>query len=156
MALKLSATAAMCNDGMWSKFFDTIFTLNPYKIVARIINDIDEKCISANKWPLLKKSNTHPNKAMNIPVVLVSVVWALKNKTPVRITKTGVKELSIPAMALSNFSSAIQNKKAGNKLPNVPDKNSSIKLDFGIVKIFFKVIGSNSMPAATILKAATW
>lgn len=93
---------------------------------------------------------------MRIPVVLFVVVLALKNTTPVIITKTGVREFNIPAIALSNFSSATQNKKAGNKLPNVPDKNSSNKFDFGIVKIFFMVIGSKRVPAATIRKAATW
>ena len=38
------------------------------------------------------------------------------------MTKIGVKEFRVPAKELSIFSSATQNKKAGNKLPKSPDR----------------------------------
>ncbi len=123
--------------------------------MASIINEVEAKFISTSKCPLLKNNNTQPKNAIRIPVVLFAVVLALKKSTPVMITKTGVKELRIPAIALSNFSSAMQNKNAGNKLPNVPDKNNNNKFDLGMVRMFLRVIGNNSTPAVTILKDAT-
>ena len=81
---------------------------------------------------------------------------ALKNNTPVMITKMGVRELSVPVKALSILSSAIQNKNAGNKLPNNPDKKTTINLSTGIWRIYFKAIGDKIIPEVTIRKDATW
>ena len=74
--------------------------------------------------------------------------------TPVIITKIGVRQFSVPAKELSIPSSAKQNKKAGNKLPSVPDKKTKKSLFRGISLIFFIVIGNNIKPAKTILKEA--
>ena len=68
----------------------------------------------------------------------------------------GVNEFNVPASPLSIFSSAMQNKKAGIKLPMLPDKNIKNNLSDGTLLIYFKVMGSNTSPAEKILSAATW
>ena len=75
---------------------------------------------------------------------------------PVIIAKIGVRQLSVPAKELSIPSSARQNKKAGNKLPSVPEMKTKKSLLRGIYLIFFTVIGNNIKPAKTILKEAIW
>ena len=71
---------------------------------------------------LLNKSNAQPTTAMIIPMILLADVFVLKNTAPLNMTKIGVKEFRVPAKELSIFSSATQNKKAGNKLPKSPDR----------------------------------
>ena len=73
---------------------------------------------------------------------------------PVIIAKIGVRQLSVPAKELSIPSSARQNKKAGNKLPSVPDKKTKKSLFLGIFLMFLTVMGNNIKPAKTILKEA--
>ncbi len=97
-----------------------------------------------------------PVNAISIPIILLLAILALKKITPVIITKTGVSALRVPARALSIFSSARQNKKAGNKLPRVPDKKTSKSFLAGIRLIYFTVIGNKIAPDDTIRKAATW
>lgn len=72
------------------------------------------------------------------------------------ITKIGVSEFSAPAKELSTPSSAKQNKKAGNKLPRVPDKITSASLFLGISLKKRIALGSSTKPEATIRMAATW
>ena len=94
--------------------------------------------------------------AMRIPVTFAVEVCALKNTTPVMITKTGVSVLSVPASALSIFPSAMQNKNAGIKLPILPDKKISKRFLGGIRPMYFMVVGNKINPDDTIRKAATW
>ena len=71
------------------------------------------------------------------------------------MTKTGVNEFNAPAIELSIPCSAMQNKYAGNKLPNVPDKKTGNNLLAGINLILFIAKGNKTKPEATILKDAT-
>lgn len=103
---------------------------------------------------MLNNNKTQPLKAIIIPVILLGAVLILKNNAPVIITKMGVSELSVPANALSIDSSAIQKRKAGIKLPNVPDKNTSQHFFQGIFLIALKATGDNIIPAEKILSAA--
>jgi hypothetical protein len=89
-----------------------------------------------------------------MPVILFTGVFILKNIAPVIITKMGVNELSVPASALSIPFSARQNKYAGNKLPSVPDKNTSHRFFSGIFFNEFTATGNNTMPDETILMDA--
>jgi hypothetical protein len=76
--------------------------------------------------------------------------------TPISNVNNGVKAFSIPANELSIFISAMQNKKAGKKLPIKPEQNTKAILLAGI---FLKAVvanGSNITPAVTIRSAATW
>lgn len=93
---------------------------------------------------------------MIIPVILLAEVFVLKNNTPVIITKTGVRQFRVAASELSIPSSAMQNKKEGNKLPKAPDINTIKILLAGICRIYFIVVGNSTKPADTIRKAATW
>ena len=68
----------------------------------------------------------------------------------------GVSELSVPVSELSIPSSAIQNKKAGNKLPSMPDKKTVSIFPEGIWRKDRTATGSKMIPAETILTAATW
>ena len=72
------------------------------------------------------------------------------------MAKIGVKELSVPARALSIRLSAIQNKKAGNKLPNAPDKKIMVSLFPGICLKCLIADGNKTIPENTIRSAATW
>ena len=71
------------------------------------------------------------------------------------MTKTGVNELRVPASELSIFSSAMQNKKPGIRLPMLPDKKTSSSFFGGISLIYFKVTGNKIKPDDTTLTAAT-
>ena len=68
----------------------------------------------------------------------------------------GVRELRTPASALSIPCSAIQNKYAGIRLPNVPDKKMNIILFRGICLKVFIATGNNTIPEEIIRKEATW
>lgn len=68
----------------------------------------------------------------------------------------GVSEFNVPASPLSIFFSAMQNKKAGIKLPMLPDKNITNSLFGGTLFMYFMVMGNNTSPAEKIRKAATW
>ena len=89
-----------------------------------------------------------------MPVILLGAALVLKNNAPVPITKMGVRELRVPASALSMDSSAVQKRKAGIKLPKVPDKKTSQRFRHGIFFIALTAIGDNTIPAETILTAA--
>jgi hypothetical protein len=52
--------------------------------------------------------------------------------TPISNVNNGVKAFSIPANELSIFISAMQNKKAGKKLPIKPEQNTKAILLAGI------------------------
>ena len=78
-----------------------------------------------------------------------------KVKAIIRV-KIGVKELSTPARALSNFNSAKQKRYAGTRLPRVPERNTRNTRDGGITKNAFIPYGANTSPAVTIRKEATW
>ena len=93
---------------------------------------------------------------MKIPIVLFLEIRFLKRTTPVIITKTGVRELSVAASALSIFSSAMQNKNAGIKLPRLPDKKTIDNFCNGILPIYLIVIGNNISPADKIRNEAIW
>lgn len=93
---------------------------------------------------------------MKIPIVLFLEIRFLKRITPVIITKTGVRELSVPASALSIFSSAMQNKNAGIKLPRLPDKKTIDNFCSGILPMYLIVIGNNISPADKIRNEAIW
>ena len=80
----------------------------------------------------------------------------LKKTNPVIITKTGVNELRVPANALSVFSSAIQNKKAGIRQPMLPDKKTSNIFFTGTSFRYFTATGNKITPDENTLKAATW
>ena len=62
----------------------------------------------------------------------------------------------MPANELSIFVSATQNKKAGKKLPSNPDARISISRAFGNFLICFNAVGSKTIPALNIRRAATW
>ena len=106
------------------------------------------------KLSLLSNNNILPVNAVIIPSILLADVLELKNKAPVIITKMGVRELRVPANALSMDSSAIQNRKAGIKLPNIPDKNTSQHFCQGIFLTALTATGNNTIPAEKILIAA--
>jgi hypothetical protein len=106
--------------------------------------------------PLENNNSTEPANAINIPTTLCDCILLLNNIAPVTIVKIGVRAFKAPASELSISSSAIQNKKDGSKLPNTPDKKINPILLRGILRICFTVTGSNIIPAATILKDATW
>ena len=91
-----------------------------------------------------------------MPVILWAGTLFLKKAAPVRITNTGVSELRVPANALSIFSSAIQNRKAGIKLPRLPDRKTIKSFLVGMLPIYFNVIGNKIIPADKTRKAATW
>lgn len=97
-----------------------------------------------------------PLKAISIPKILLEDVFVLKSNAPVIITNMGVKELRVPAKALSIPSSATQNKKAGNKLPKTPDIKISINLFRGIDLKCLIADGNSTIPEKTIRRAATW
>jgi len=59
-------------------------------------------------------------------------------------------------MPLSIFVSAIQNKKAGKKLPINPEKTTKKSLFFGIFLKESTANGVNTIPALNIRNAATW
>jgi hypothetical protein len=67
----------------------------------------------------------------------------------------GVNEFNAPAKELSIFCSAIQNKYAGIKLPNTPEKNIRCSFLKGICLNPFIAIGSKNKPEHTILTDAT-
>lgn len=68
----------------------------------------------------------------------------------------GVRELSTPARALSIPCSAIQNKYAGIRLPNVPDRKINIILSRGMRLKVLIATGSNTKPEEMMRKDATW
>ncbi len=91
-----------------------------------------------------------------MPIILFMDVWILKKIYPVTTTNIGVREFNVPASPLSIFSSAMQNKKAGNKLPMLPDMNIKNSLLEGTLFMYFIVIGNNTSPAEKMRNAATW
>lgn len=91
-----------------------------------------------------------------IPSTLLVDVLLWKNRAPIIITKMGVSEFSVPASALSIPSSAMQNKYAGNKLPNKPERNMIPILSLGIRRKYLIAVGSNTIPENTIRSDATW
>lgn len=91
-----------------------------------------------------------------MPHILLADGLLWKNNAPIMITKMGVRELRVPVRALSISSSAIQNKKAGNKLPNTPDKKMTSSLLLGISLKYLMADGSKTIPEKTIRRAATW
>lgn len=101
-------------------------------------------------------NNKLPTNAIKIPIILLEEVCVLKNIAPVTITKTGVRQFKVPASELSIPSSAKQNKKAGTRLPIVPDIKTMKSLLEGIWRINFIVVGNSINPAETILRAAIW
>lgn len=68
----------------------------------------------------------------------------------------GVNEFNVPARALPIPISAMQNKYAGSKLPNNPDKKTLKSLLAGICLIPEIAMGDKKIPDATILRDATW
>ena len=72
------------------------------------------------------------------------------------ITKIGVSEFRLPVRAPSIFVSAIQNKKAGKKLPSQPLSNTYRSVGAGkfLSERFRK--GSITRPEDNIRNAATW
>ena len=72
------------------------------------------------------------------------------------ITKMGVKEFSVPVSAPSMPCSAMQNKNAGNRLPNMPDIKMVNIFSLGINLKYFMADGNRTMPEKTIRNAATW
>jgi hypothetical protein len=97
-----------------------------------------------------------PAKAIIIPTILLKGVGVLKNNAPVIITKMGVSEFIIPARELSIPCSAIQNKYAGNRLPNVPAKKTKGNFFSGIVLKTLMQVGIRTIPEKTIRIDATW
>ncbi len=73
--------------------------------------------------PFDKKSKERPTNPIITPVYRFTETFVLKNITPIKIVNKGVSAFSIPANELSIFTSAIQNKKAGKKLPSIPERN---------------------------------
>jgi hypothetical protein len=71
------------------------------------------------------------------------------------MVKIGVSEFNMPARELSIFVSAIQNRKAGKKVPKNPDKIMGPNIFLGISLIAFPRNGINTIPALRILNDAT-
>lgn len=72
------------------------------------------------------------------------------------MVEMGVNAFNIPVNELSIFVSAIQNRKAGKKLPNNPDKMISGIFFAGMPLICLSAKGINSIPALNNRSAATW
>ena len=102
-------------------------------------------------WPLLINNKTQPANAITTPKILFWLVWVLKNKAPIIITKMGVRQLSMPASELSISFSAMQNKNDGIRLPNKPDKKTYLSLATGILRNELIATGNSTKPADTIL-----
>ena len=81
--------------------------------------------------PLEKVNSRSPAKEMRTPAIFFVCSLVLKNRIPISITKSGVRELRIPSMALATFSMAIANKKAGKRFPNNPERMIRGSLDLG-------------------------
>ncbi len=96
-----------------------------------------------------------PVKAIQMPSILLADVLLWKNKAPTMMTKIGVNELRVPARALSIPSSAIQNKKAGIKLPSAPDIKIIDTLLRGTCLKCLMAAGSKTIPEKTMRSAAT-
>ena len=67
----------------------------------------------------------------------------------------GVSEFKIPASALSIFVSAIQNKKAGIKLPIIPESSTKPIFSLGIFLSALVAKGNKTSPAKSMRSAAT-
>ena len=93
---------------------------------------------------------------MSTEVIFCGVVRILKNKTPINIAKRGDKALTMPANELLICSSAMQNKKAGMKLPIAAEDTIYLVFPFGICRNWRKPIGNKTTPELKIRKAATW
>ena len=107
------------------------------------------------KCPLLNNNRRLPEKETIIPMIFIVGVLLRKKMPPVIITKMGVSELSVPAKALSIPSSAIQNKKAGNKLPNTPLRKTINIFLSGIFLNAANAKGNSTSPEDKIRIAAT-
>ena len=71
------------------------------------------------------------------------------------MVNNGVNAFKIPAIPLSILVSAMQNKYAGKKVPNQPEKNKSGRDFFGMVVRYFTQKGSIAKPALSMRKEAT-
>ncbi len=71
------------------------------------------------------------------------------------MVKSGVNAFNIPASEPSIFNSAMQNKKAGKKLPSSPDRRIMGNLSKGIFLNAFAAKGNRTKPALNIRNAAT-
>ena len=67
----------------------------------------------------------------------------------------GVRELRVPARALSISSSAMQNKYAGSRLPSTPDKKIIDNFFAGTCLKFFIAMGNKTRPEEIIRSDAT-
>lgn len=70
---------------------------------------------------LTKKQKNTPAECNKYTNYLMCFGFGMKKTAPMMITNIGVNEFSVPARELSIPCSAMQNKYAGNKLPNTPD-----------------------------------
>ena len=146
----------MCSEGIPAKYLPTIFTLIPYKSVARITKETNKILLLLPATGCDKKSKTLPVKEIQIPITLMVDVLLLKKRAPMIITNTGVRAFSEPASELSIFVSAKQNKYAGNRLPCKPDRKMTKTLLFGIDLICLIATGNKTIPENIIRKDATW
>lgn len=97
-----------------------------------------------------------PEKAIKIPVIFFEETCRPKIIMPATSAKIGVSAFNVPASALSIFVSAMQNKKDGKRLPNIPDRKIIPSLSSGMLRIWRTVSGSKTIPAEATLKEATW
>lgn len=74
---------------------------------------------------------------------------------PTEMVKSGVSAFNIPASVLVTLVSAIQNKKAGKKLPSKPETKINPRLSLGICLKALNAKGNNTAPALIIRKQAT-
>lgn len=154
IALEVKASAATRSDERWDRYLETILTFTPYIKVANTTSNGFTRFAVVFMGPLLSTNNILPVKAISIPMSLFAGVALLKNMAPISITKMGVRELSIPAIELSISCSAMQNKKAGKKLPNAPERKITGSFFNGISLNALAAMGNNNIPAATILNDA--
>ena len=92
---------------------------------------------------------------MMIPIIFFLSAFSSKKAIPTRMVKKGVNAFKIPASELSILVSARQNKKAGIKLPRIPDNATKPNLFLGTCLIALKAKGIKTTPALKMRKAAT-
>ncbi|MCU0404097.1 MAG: hypothetical protein MUE99_06065 [Chitinophagaceae bacterium] len=102
-----------------------------------------------------KNKSEQPAKPIRTPEILEAGIFILKKAHPITSVLKGVTAFSVPASALSIFSSATQKRMAGIKLPSQPEKSTIFRKSFGIWENAFKAKGIKTMPEVNILMAAT-
>ena len=104
----------------------------------------------------LKTNKKLPIKPIITPYIWVRLKIKPNDKTPKIKVFKGVKEFNIALMELSNLVSAIENKKAGIKVPKSAVNDMYFHFCLGILFKELNPIESRKSPAKIILKAPNW